>query len=115
MTYFPKSIAITSKEEFKAEMEILQLKKHCVLKLKCVNQFYSKTVHSPDSIVHVRIWNSSSILVAYKKWMNLIAHYLKQEKYCYKYEQNENFIAHKKNCKSDKCVVYISAELKICK
>ena len=29
--------------------------------------------------------------------MNLIAHYLKQEKYCDKYEQNENFIAHKKN------------------
>ena len=98
MTYFPKSIPITSKEEFKVEMEILQLKKHCVLKLKCVNQFYSKTVHSPDSIVHVRIWNPSSILVAYEKWMNLIAHYLKQEKYCDKYEQNENFIAHKKNC-----------------
>ena len=56
MAYFPMStILITSKEEFKAEMEILQLKNHCVLKLKYVDQFYSKIVHSPNSIIHVRI------------------------------------------------------------
>ena len=41
--------------------------------------------------------------------MNLIAHYLKQEKYCDKYEQNENFLLHtKRTAIREVCGLHIS-------